>query len=439
MNKFLNRSLLSILAILGVTNISPSTLASGFAITEQSVKNVGNAAAGGAALAEDASTIFFNPAGLTRLSGNSVEGAGYIIFANTTFQNQGSVLVNGESLSGGEGGNGGVNSFIPNFYAFWSVSEQVKLGIGISPPFGLATEYDRNWVGRYQAIESRLTTVNINPSVAVKLTDTLSLGGGLNFQYADAKLSNAIDFGLIGQIAGLGTQPQQLDGQVKISGDDWSVGYNLGLLYEPTDNTRVGLAYRSAVTHNLQGNADFTVPNAARALTATGRFLDSDAEAVLKLPDSLSLSVYQNLSDRWAIMGDLTWTNWSRFRELRIKFDNPVQPDTVEPENWKDTFRLGLGVNYTVSDAWKLRAGVAYDPGPVREEFTTARIPDGDRTWLAFGFSYQPSSSLSLDFAYAHIFFDDRSINRSTPLAGTLRGKFESQVDIIGLQLSWKF
>ena len=439
MNKFLNRSLLSILAILGLTNLSSSAWASGFSLTEQSVKNLGNAANGGAALAEDASTIFYNPAGLTRLSGNSVEGAGYIIFSTIEFQNQGSTVVTGDPLLGGEGGNIGENSFVPNLYGFWSVSEAVKLGIGVSPPFGLATDYNSDWVGRYQAIESRLKTVNINPSVALKLTNTLSLGGGLNFQYADAELSNAIDFGLIGQLNGLGTQPQQLDGLVEIEGDDWSFGYNLGLLYEPTKNTRIGIAYRSDITHTLEGNADFTVPNDARVLTARGQFLDSDAEADLKLPDSLSLSIYQQLNDRWALMGDLTWTNWSRFRELRIQFDNPAQPDTVEPENWEDTLRFGLGVSYKVNEDWKLRAGVAYDQGPVKEEFTTARIPDGDRTWLALGFSYQPSSSLSLDFAYVHIFFEDRSINKSEPLTGTLQGEFTGHADVIGLQLNWKY
>ena len=138
-------------------------------------------------------------------------------------------------------------------------------------------------------------------------------------------------------------------------------------------------------------------------------------------------------------MGDITWTNWSRFRELRITFDNPAQLDTVEPENWEDTLRLGLAVNYQASDAWKLRAGVAYDPGPVKEEFTTARIPDGDRNWLALGFSYQPSSSLSLDFAYVYIFFEDRSINKSEPLAGNLKGEFEGHAEVIGLELNWKF
>ena len=438
-HKVLGKFLVPILVIAGVSNINCSALASGFSITEQSIKNLGNAASGGAAIAEDASTIFYNPAGLTRLPGNSIEGAGYVIFSDINFQNQGSTTATGSLLSGGDSAEGGTNTFIPNLYGYLSVSEELKLGIGITPPFGLATDYGSDWVGRYQAVESTLETININPSVAWKFSDRLSVGAGVSFQYADAKLSNAIDFGLIGQGQGLPVQSQQLDGFSEISGDDWSMGYNLGLLYEPTQSTRVGLAYRSGVNHTLEGDADFTVPEGASVLTSTGQFTDGDAEADLKLPDSLALSIYQKISDRWAIMGDITWTNWSRFEELRIEFDNPAQADSVEPENWEDTFRFGLGVNYLPSDKLTLRTGVAYDPTPVQEEFRTARIPDSDRIWLAFGSSYQISNSFGLDFAYVHIFSADSSINNSTPAGGNLDGEFESNADILSLGLNWKF
>ena len=437
--KFFSKFICSALVTSGVSQIDCSALASGFSITEQSIKNLGNAASGGAAIAEDASTVFYNPAGLTRLRKNSLEGAGYIIFSDINFQNQGSTTAIGTLLSGGDSAEGGTNTFIPNIYGHLSVSEKLRLGIGITPPFGLATDYGSDWVGRYQAVESTLETVNINPSVAWKFNDTLSVGGGLSFQYADAKLSNAIDFGLIGQGLGLPVQSQQLDGFAEISGDDWSVGYNLGFLYQPSRRTRVGLAYRSGVNHTLKGEADFTVPNAAGVLTSTGQFTDGDAEADLKLPDSIALSVYQKISPRWAVMGDVTWTNWSRFEELRIEFDNPAQPDSVEPENWEDTFRFGLGVNYLPNNKLTLRTGIAYDPTPVRDEFRTARIPDSDRVWLAFGSSYQVSNSFNLDVAYVHIFSADSSINNSTPGGGNLNGEFESNADIVSLGLSWKF
>ena len=425
--------------IVGVCNINSSALASGFSITEQSITNLGNAASGGAALAEDASTIFYNPAGLTRLSGSSLQGSGYVIFSDINFQNRGSTTATGDLLSGGDNAEGGETTFIPNLYGSWSVSKKLKLGIGITPPFGLATDYGSDWVGRYQAVESRLTTLNINPSVAFKLSDTFSIGGGINFQYADAELSNAIDFGLIGQLAGLPTQSQQLDGFVEISGDDWSTGYNFGVLYEPSQDTRVGLAYRSAITHTLEGDGDFTVPNSVGVLTSTGQFTDGGAEAELDLPDSLSLSIYQQISDRWSVMGDVAWTNWSRFEELRIEFDNPAQPDSVEPENWEDTFRLGIGANYKPNERWTLRTGVAYDPTPIEDEFRTARIPGSDRYWLSFGSSYQVSDSFGLDVAYVHIFSDDTSIDSSTPVGGNLQGDYDNNADIVSLGVNWKF
>lgn len=265
------------------------------------------------------------------------------------------------------------------------------------------------------------------------------MGAGLDIQYASAVLSNAIDFGLIGRTVGLRTLPQSADGFVKVAGSDWSVGYNLGLLYEPSPSTRIGLAYRSSVTHQLKGDADFTVPAVAAPLRARGRFTDTGAEAELKLPDSLSLAVRQQVSPKVALMADVTWTNWSRFKELRINFDNPAQPPSVQPENWRDTFRVGLGTTYAATDALTLRAGVAYDKSPVTNEFRTVRIPDNDRFWLAVGAGYRLSKSLSIDVGYAHLFVPNASINQGSATEGFLRGEFNNHVDVVGVQFTWNF
>lgn len=431
-------SLVPILTILAVSSTAHLALAGGFALNEQSVKGLGTAFAGGAATAEDASTIFFNPAGLTRLTGNSIVGASYVIFPSISFKNQGSTAATGAPLSGNNGGDAGVDIVVPNFYAAWSLSENVKAGIGINVPFGLATSYNRDWVGRYQAVESSLTTININPTIAAKLSDNFSVGAGLNVQYAEAELSNAIDFGSIGRSVGLPTQPQQADGFVKITGSDWSVGYNLGVMYEPTKSTRIGLSYRSPITQDIRGNADFTVPTSVAALTQGGRFTDTGASAVLNLPDTLSLAVYQEINPRVSIVGDVTWTNWSRFQELRVSFANPNEPDSVQPENWKDTYRFGLGVNYAVNDRLTLRTGITYDPSPISDEFVTARLPGGDRTLLGVGASYQPSKSFSFDVGYTHVFSENSPINETNSTGNTLRGEFESEVNIIGVQLNWQ-
>ena len=413
-------------------------LASGFAILEQSVRGLGSAFSNSAA-ADDASTIFFNPAGLTRLSNNSAIAATYYIAPTALFQDRDSTIATGAPLTGGEGGDGGVNIVVPNLYAVWNASDRVTLGLGVNSPFGLKTRYDRDWVGRYHAINSELVTININPTVAAKLTDNLSLGAGINLQYAEAKLSNAIDFGLIGASNRLRTAPQSTDGSVELEGDDWSWGYNLGLLYEPDRRTRLGLAYRSAITHDLEGEANFNVPGAVSALTATGRFQDGGIAAELNLPDTLSLHAYHQISPRVALTGDVTWTNWSRFEELRVAFDDPVEPDNVQPENWRDTVRYSLGVNYALSSAWELRAGVAYDPSPVDDTYRSPRIPDNNRTWLAIGASFKASDSISFDIGYAHLFVDDSNIDLSGSTSGNLRGKIDSDVDVVGLQLTWKF
>lgn len=427
------------LTAFGCFSTANSALASGFAIIEQSVPGLGNAFAGSAATAEDASTIFFNPAGLTYLPGNSFSGAVYSIAPTIRFTNRGSSLATGAPLIGGDGGEAGNNALVPNLYAAWSLSDRIKVGLGIGSPFALATEYDRDWVGRYQGVKSKLTTININPAIAARLTDTLSIGAGVNLQYAKAELTNAIDFGLIGRSVGLPTLPQSADGFIEVEGDDWSWGYNLGVLYAPSSNTRIGLAYRSPVTHNLKGDADFSVPTPLAGLTRTGRFTDSDASAKLKLPDTLSLSAYQKLSPKVAIVGDITWTNWSRFKELRVEFDNPAQPDAVQPENWRDTYRFSLGVTYAVNDALTLRAGVAYDQSPVKEEFRTVRVPDANRTWLAIGASYRPSDSLKIDIGYAHILTDRASIDQSNLTEGRVKGRYDNHVDVVGVQVNWSF
>jgi long-chain fatty acid transport protein len=306
-------------------------------------------------------------------------------------------------------------------------------------PFGLAVKYDDNWVGRYHAVETELETININPSLAFKASDNLSLGFGVSVQTAKVILSNAIDFGA------LILQPQQHDGFVEIKGDnndDLSYGWNAGLLYELSNNTRFGLAYRSEIKHKLKGDADFTVPGSVSSFTESGLFIDSKVSADVTFPQTLSLSAYQNY-DALAVMADITWTGWSTFQELRIKYDNPAQPDSVTTEDWNDTFRYALGINYHTAPQWLLRAGIAYDETPVpNAQHRTPRIPDNDRFWLSLGAGFQAGKSLTVDFGYSHLFIDDAEINNefeaSAPqLRSTLKGTYKSSVDILSLQLTW--
>ncbi|MBI5100799.1 MAG: outer membrane protein transport protein [Nitrospirae bacterium] len=431
-----------------------SSFAAGFALIEQGVSGLGNAYAGGAALAEDASTVFFNPAGMTRLSGGQFLTGGHIIAPSAKFSNEGSTHalqpVTKAPLAGGNGGDGGVTGFAPNLYATKRLNDRFTVGIGVNAPFGLATEYDNTWVGRYHAIKSEMMTININPSVAYKANEKLSLGAGISAQYIKATLSNAIDFGLLdaaGMLPGvpkgaLHLVPQMADGIATMEGDSWGIGFNLGLLYEMDPNTRMGVAYRSRIKQSLSGTVDFTGAPAPLA----GVFGHDTITADITLPDTLSASIARQVSPEWTVMGDVTWTNWSLFEELRVNFDSPaLKPrPSVTTTDWKDNFRYSLGLTYAPKNSWTYRLGLAYDRTPIKNaQLRTPRIPDGSRTWVALGVGRKISDSMSFDVGYAHLFVSDPVIAK-TPTGedasrGGLTGTYSAHVDIISAQLTIRF
>ncbi len=417
-----------------------SVFGAGFALVEQGVSGLGNAYAGGAASAEDASTIFFNPAGMTRLSDHQVVIAAHFIMPYANFENRGSTHVTGAPLSGGDDGNAGDAKIIPNFYYSRKVSDRFSAGIGINTPFGLSTTYSRTWVGRYHAIKSDLMSININPSVAYKVMEKLTIGAGFSAQYVDAELSSAVDFGTIGFSFGIpGLIPQQNDGFFDLEGDSWGVGYNLGLLYEVTTNTRIGASYRSRIDHTLEGDADFSkVPS---PLSST--FRDTGAEADVTLPDSLSISLFHQFNPQWMIMADFTWTNWSLFEDLVVKFDDG-QPSNRTIQNWQDSYRYALGASYMPDKNWTFRIGTAYDTSAVSEaKYRTPRIPDADRIWTTIGLGYKVSNMFGFDIGYAHLFLNDPDIDKTATgddrLRGALKGSYSSHIDIISAQLTMSF
>lgn len=430
-----------LLALCAVMMGAGNAAGAGYALLEQSVRGLGTAYAGGAAAADDASTVLYNPAGLTLLSGSQAVAGTHVVSPSLRFRNQGSADLTGQPLSGGEGGDAGSTLAVPSLYYHRQLTERLHIGLGVFSPFGLSTEYRADWVGRYHAVDSELRSLNINPAVAWRLTDRLSLGAGVNLQYLEADLSNAIDFGTIfAALGAAGMAPQQNDGFVTLEGDSWGWGYNLGALYRFTDETRAGIAYRSHVAHTLRGDAHFSgVP----VSNPTGRFRDTGVETGTKVPDSLSVSLWHDFTREIAVMADITWTNWSRFDELRIRFDNPAEADAVTTYRWKDTFRYSLGVVYRPG-AWVFRAGAAYDESPVPDAVhRTPRIPDSDRTWLTAGVGYLFSDAVSLDLGYAHLFLKDAAIRKSATgedrLRGALAGSYRSQVDILGAELVWRF
>jgi long-chain fatty acid transport protein len=452
-----SKQVVASLAVAGITvTAGEQASASGFALVEQSVKQVGSAISGGAASAEDATTIFFNPAGMTRLSGNQAVVGGHFITPSSKFSGNATTnpMVGGASISGGNGGDAGTSAFVPSLYYSHSLSEEMRIGLGIGAPFGLSTEYDSSWVGRYHAIKSEVTTVNFNPSAAYRVNNQLSLGAGLNIMHATAELTNAVDYSMAclgsplaaaGACTALGLNTPATattDGTVAVEGDSWGYGFNLGVLYEVTEQTRIGAAYRSKVKQELEGTADFTAPDGVAVPAALNAVLaDTDATAEVELPASLSLSMTTQVAPKWEVMADITWTQWSSFEELRIEFDNPQKEDSVQPENWEDTYKFSVGLNYRQNESWRWRCGFAYDQTPIPDaQNRTPRIPGNDRKWIAAGFTYTASPAITVDFAMAHLFVSDTDINATDSSFGhNLSGSYESDVNILSAQANWQF
>lgn len=394
------------LALAGFAELSQ---AAGFALVEQNASGLGNAYAGQAASAQDASTIFFNPAGMTLLPDRQLVLVGHLIKPGMEFSG---TVAAPFPVGGGQGGDAGNWAFVPNAYYAFRLTPKVNLGVGLNSPFGLKTEYDPTWIGRYQAIKSEVKTINLNPSIAYKVSDSLSLGAGLNVQWIEAVLTNRIP--LYGQPL------------VTIKGDDYGWGYNLGALWQASPATRVGLSYRSEVRYTLDGTSSTSNPTVAP--------LNGPVTADITLPASASLSLFHTLSPRWDLLADLTWTGWSSFDKLPIQ--GTINKTT--PENWEDILRYSLGATWHMSDKLSLRGGLAYDEAPVSDRYRTPRIPDGARTWVALGGQYRLSRQGALDFGYAHLFVNSPGL-QSSDNGTTLNGRYDSQVDILSVQYTHNF
>jgi long-chain fatty acid transport protein len=421
-----------------------------FQLAENSPAGLGNAFAGGAAIAEDASTVWYNPAGLTRLPGRQLVVGGHYIAPSMKFSKTGATTALGSTITGGDGGDTGVSAFIPNMYYAHQIDNRMTFGIGINVPFGLATDYEDNWVGRYYANRSEIKTVNINPSLGYRLDDQWSIGGGLSYQTIEAEIGNFTDLGSacvaslgVAACSAISLAPQQDDAKIKNAGDDVSYGFNLGLLWQPDGETRVGLAYRSAIKHELTGKISVgtTEPGQVTFAALLGAVNGGGIGADIQVPATLALSAFRQVDSRWAVMGDITRTNWSSLPELRIKFDSGAA-DSVITLNLKDVYRYSLGVAYSTPWGWVYRAGAALDRGATPNEVDRSpRVPDADRQWLAFGAGYRKSKDLDFDIAYTYITMDDGPINKTATgenaLRGNLRGSYRANISIVSAQMRW--
>jgi len=399
--------------------------ASGFQLREQSAEGMGNAYAGSTAKAYDVSTVFYNPAGMTRLNGTQAGASAAWIMPSSQFD--GSNHVGGGEVGGSDGGNHLQGTAVGAAYSMWEPASDWRLGLAITTPFGMRSDYKEDWVGRYFALSSRLTTINASPSIAYRVTPSLSVAAGLQAEWISAELTNAINFGAL--VPGSG------DGLSRVSGTDFALGWTASALYEIDSATRVGLSYRSAVRHAIRGKAEFQgVPT---VLAGNVAFANDTA---ITLPDTATIGIYHDLSPRWAVMSDLSWIRWSVFRTLRVGFDSG-RPDAVTPENWTDSWFVSVGANYKASERLTLHMGAAYDMSPVEDRFRTASIPDSDRIWLSGGISYATSFGGQFDLSYAHLFGRTASIDQTDPngIGGHLTGQYRNHVDLISLSYTMRF
>ncbi len=443
---------------------SSSAFASGFALLEQSASRLGTAFSGTAAAADDASTIFYNPAGMAKLTGNELLVAASGVLIGSEFKNSNSQAALGQPL-GNDGGDAGDWNAVPAAYFAMPLNDQLAIGLGVNAPFGLKLEYDDGWMGRYQALNSEIKTYNFNPALSWRLNKQLSLGVGVNYQRVQAELTNALNYTAVvaqglqslvaaGQlpaaaVPGLINANAGLEGNTAVRGDDSAWGFNAGLLYEFSDDTRVGLAYRSTVDYTLEGSVRFSPATATDPIgagiiasaSAPGATLATGPASVdLKLPDIATASLYHRMG-AVELMADISWTGWSSIQELRIVRDSG-QVLSVTPERWEDTWRYAVGATYQLNDQWKLRGGVAYDETNVPDSTRTARLPDSDRTWVAVGAQWNPGNSWVVDVGYAHLFAKDASMSQDDGNAaarGFLLGEQESTVDIVSAQVAYKF
>ena len=427
---FLGLTTCSLCSFIGF--FTTTAFAGGFSIREQSTSSQGASFAGNAA-GSDLSTIFWNPAGVTIAGpGITTESHAAVLIPDAEIDpTDAQALVGGFGLSGAPNDIDKV-ALVPSSYGAWRINEQITVGFGFNAPFGLASEADNQiWSGQYDFQEAELKTFNFNPVIGYQMSPTFSVGVGLQVQYADLNVRQAI---VPPFIAPANTHPT-----AEVDTDDWSYGFTLGFLWRPQDGTSIGVGYRSRLNNTFEG--DLTVAG----LPALSRQIELD----LDLPEIVTVSLRQDLSSNLRLLGTFEWTNWSILGDV-VVFDRntggtvptldvanlPATTPLQIEANWDDGYFLAGGLEYDYSNQLTLRGGVAYEWSPVQNPAQRLlSVPDSDRIWLSAGATYKWTEATSFDFAYTHIFFDDENIVRPTGFTGSV----ESSTDIISVSYKTKW
>jgi long-chain fatty acid transport protein len=459
------------------------TLGAGFILQENSGSGLGNAYAGGAAASEDADTVWTNPAGMSRLKTNQLALAINAITPSAKFSDNGGSKNATLQPLGGNGGDAGGTAWVPNFYLVMPLNQQWAVGVGVNAPFGLKTEYDSNWIGRYQAIESKIETINVNPAISYKLGD-FAAGVGVNWQRVKGTFTSAVNYsallnGVAAQLAAAGAFPPSVlppfagatagldalaDNTVDKNAWGWNVGFEWNIAGRDLDyRSRLGVAYRSQIKYsNASGNANFSYPSAPANLPASlapvyaaastrlnAGLYSGSISTNITLPGFANVSYFHTmLNDKWDFMADAQYTNWSTIQDLTLVRTSGASADQTlssTPLHFKNTWRVSGGANYRYTDQWMFRGGLAWDQSPVTTQYRTPRLPDADRIWGTLGVQYKWSPTLKFDLGGAYIWVKDSSIAQintdpaTVARYGYLSGNYSNYVWIMAVQGTWSF
>lgn len=421
-------SSLNLLPALIIGLLSGNASAAGFQLLEQNASGLGNAYAGSAAVAENASTIFYNPAGMTQLKEREFSTGLVAVGTSFKFTDTGSSV--GFLTGTGTGGDGGGWGFIPNAYMSWALNKDLYVGVGVGAPFGLKTEYDNPWVGAAQSAMFDVKTYNINPSVAFRVNNKVSVGAGLNWQRLTAQY--------IRQVAVVSAVTSASPLTLDLTGDSW--GWNAGALFTVSPASKVGVSYRSTVSYDLNGDINITGPSAALNSSRS-----SGAKASLKLPDVFVLSGTHQVSDKVQLLGDISWTGWSSIPKLDVIRTSGALTGQIAQTldtDFRDSTRVAAGVNYQYRGDLKLKFGLAYDQTPVKGASTRlVSLPDNDRTWLSAGAQWTVGKGGVMDIGATYLLLNNSQIdnNQLVDGRGRVTGEYSANAWIFGLQYSRAF
>jgi len=411
--------------------LAPICSAASFQIQEQAVSGLGLAYSGTAASSEDASTSFYNPAGMINLAKPQMVLSSSYIYADTTLHIDSRTNTAGASLTGGVTAKPQGSALVPGLFIAGAVSDKLSFGVYSVSPFGLITKYGVDSPARFLGTRSSLRVIDVGPSIGYKLSDSISIGVSIGGRHVNAELDGAGNVG-----AGEGFENNYGRGS--------SIYYNAGIIFTSPKGTRLGVTYRSNVEISAYGTSTSFLPGVSP-------FKRVELYTKVILPESVVFSVHKEFDSKWSVSTDLHWTRWSRFDNVRLEFrdfaNDLALGGRIIEYNYKNTYRLAIGTKYQFNERIILKFGYAFDESPTRDEFRTVRIPDSNRNWLAIGAKYKLNKNINLDIGYSYIFFASAPLSDSAPIAiaptsqssQTLSGNFDTSAHVMGIQLTWNF